>query len=641
MTPFLLPLKRTKAPLTPPHSLITAQTGHNMLTNLITLLLTTTAVAPQLLSPMERARGGDHPRISDPTNAHIFASTKRLIGSLTHAHVTLTINVTTILENFDSACRCFAAANLTKHPRHNSFQRQCHDTTSRFYHILGTLDTGKARQDRTPLAFLGIATALTSALGLYNAFKPNSYVSAAAFEALSLKVEQHAISTEKLAAASEALNRIAQHNSRAVHNARQTIRNNAKADLCYDSLHLTLPTRDDVGDTLQAASKGQLSPRLLTPPGVRGILRNLTQSLTIDYLETPISTAKQFYQLQTRAHLTDGLLYLAVHVPFYRRNTLLDLYRYIPSPMANHLNTGYITIDTDETYIGLSPNKAFYKVLTLAELVSCQEIEDIVICPNDNVLLRREHNTCTSALYFNDLAAIPKHCAISQASEFAATQLNATDYVVFHNTERQLEITCTGFRPPPTTTISFTGPKQIHLPAGCTALSSHLLLLSEAAARFDQRIMLRENTLTPAKIFNTTNENTLTVYETEVRKQPTKITDLIEKSKEILRTWPRITTPESEISTIVAIAALAAALIVATAALILYRHRRNRKKRQLSSFLQQLDNFNPTSNSTDNPILQLLARKFNIPGDTNTLRAFVNRLDATPPSSNINLTSPV
>ena len=602
--------------------------------NIFILFLFFIPTAP-IPTPLEQVRGSDTPKLFRPKNSHIFQAHKRLIGSLVQTHVIFDFDAAQLRRAIDTTCTCFhniPDPNPDQQNRINLFRSRCINLYLTFkQHVDMLTTTPNLPQKRfAATAAIGTISGISSLLGLYNLFAPGpEMVDVNEFKALSSKVDRHGLSLSKINEVLKEINSNQAENSAAAAALLRRVDSNSKLDLCSEKLDTLADLINDATEIIFAAANNKLSPKLFNPDDVIRLLRQLPVQLAQDNLDTPVNSPYLFYSLPaSAAYSSNGTIHIAVHVPFFRRDTMLDLFRYIPTPILDQGRFDHVLITADETFLGISDNKAFYKILTEQEMLSCQINNDVVLCPGDNILHRREHSSCTSALYFNDVAAIQQLCQVASVKlEHITVQLNKTDFLLLHPEAMQLEVTCTGNHNQPTLTSTFSGLRQLHLPAGCTGSTDLAVMTSEVSAQYRGKLLQRENNLTPQVIFNTTDSSLISTITRSIRETPTKISDLIKESEDMLKPWPAQTSPTSEISTAAAIIIISLViLIILLITCCCLRKQRNRRE-QTRRFLNDVDNFRQDDRAVNNPALKAIAKHLRLPTDNFSLSQLLARLD--------------
>ena len=584
-------------------------------------------------TPLEQIRGSDTPKLFKPGNSHIFQSHKRLIGSLVQTHVIFDFDAIKLRHAIDDTCACIhniPNSNPNVKERITLFRSRCVNLYITFQqHVEMLTTTPNIPQKRfAATAAIGTISGISSLLGLYNLFAPGpEMVDVDEFKALSSKVDRHGLSLSKINEVLEEINSIQAENSAAAAALLRRIDSNAKLDLCSEKWEALETLINDATEIIFTAANGKISPKLFNPEDVTRLLRQLPAQLDQDDLDTPVNSPYLFYSLPaSAAYSSNGTVQIAVHVPFYRRDTMLDLFRYIPTPILDHGR--HVLITADETFLGISDNKAFYKILTEQEMLSCQINNDVVLCPGDNILHRREHSSCTSALYFNDIPAIQQLCQVAAVNlQHITVQLNKTDFLLLHPEAMQLEVTCTGNIRQPSLTSTFSGLRQLHLPAGCTGSTDLAVMTSEVSAHYHGKLLQRENNLTPQVMFNTTDSSLISTITRSIRETPTKISDLIKESEDMLKPWPAQTSPTSEISTAAAIIIISLIIIIILIITCCCLKKQRNRREQTRRFLNDVDNFRPDDRAVNNPALKAIAKHLHLPTDNFSLSQLLARLD--------------
>ena len=215
---------------------------------------------------------------------------------------------------------------------------------------------------------------------------------------------------------------------------------------------------------------GQISPFLVNPNLAEQGLNLLESTLGSHGLEASITQLAEFYKLPTSLiAFRTGTVELLVHVPAHRSSTrLLSILQYIPSPikLADHR---YVVPHPAHQILVVSSDKTLFREMDLSELSLCEKEDEIWHCDHANYLQGQDPHSCLQALYLSDPQRVVKSCRVNFVEPAnSLIQLNFNNFLLFHNTPQSLDIECPKKDKKP---VTFSGLRQITLPAGCLATS--------------------------------------------------------------------------------------------------------------------------------------------------------------------------
>ena len=446
------------------------------------------------LSPFAKLRKGALPTVQSTFSDPVFFQQKPMIGNLAYAHLMITIDLNDIQTQAQRTCYCTSNANLLNfatyrdgtHVKHN-FELLAADCTeltdfaSKQTAFLSDLvqSSHHVQKRAVFLAAVGLTVLATSIISAYSAYMVTSLANNQA--SIMIEVDQHNSILTELTEQNEALRQAGILLRSELNDFKQF---SAYATQCTLHVKSQLRQTDRIQAGLHALVQGRISPFIINHETVQANLADLQEKIQPDEYQIAITAIVQFYQLPTSFIVLEKNIVLAfVHVPLHQKNSILKLFKYQPIPQTIANSSTHFTITTDKEYLAINDDLSFMKELSQQELNGCHSTSDYYYCDLNNVLIRPEFGTCTTALYKDDLARIRRHCSISASNSTAITQTTNNNFIVYLPEEHTVTLTCpsdTAWKK----TIKFSGLRQIHLPAGCSANSKFFKLTAQGSLNY-------------------------------------------------------------------------------------------------------------------------------------------------------------
>ena len=257
-----------------------------------------------------------------------------------------------------------------------------------------------------------------------------------------------------------------------------TDRLHSTAEIMFESAFAINDVLDETRRLLEAIERvrsGYFSTDLATPEALAEAVDALKKDalktgrvIAIEnLLDLSLLPASYVYDPDTK------IFYAICHVPFSNRGNVMDLYRFLDTPMifANHSQVfaqiGYL----EQPFIAVSKDTSHYVTLSLADLMDCNKMEHSYYCPN-KATYKRQRPSCLLSLFDNNVADVQRRCPLSVANEMStAIRVEAHLYILVETRRQELTIKC------PNGEIHsewIEGVYQLTLASGCSAYTDHL-----------------------------------------------------------------------------------------------------------------------------------------------------------------------
>ena len=445
-------------------------------------------------SPFAIIRKGVLPSVQKTFTDPVFFQQKPMIGNLAYAHFMITIDLNKIQTQAQRTCGCTSEANLFNfatyrdgsHVKHNFelLTSDCSELTNfakkQTSFLSDVVRTSHHRNKRAILlAVLGLSVLATSIISSYSAYMMMNLADHQT--SIMLEIDQHNSILTELLERNEALRQAGILLRTEMNDYKQFT---AYATQCTLHVKSQLRQIDRIQTGLHALVQGRISPFLINHETVNANLAILQKKIQPDEYQIAITAIVQFYQLPTSFIVLEKNIILAfVHVPLHQTNSILKLFKYQPIPQTIQNSSSHFMITTDKSFLAINDDLSFMKELSQEELNSCHSTSDYYYCDLNNVLIRPEFGTCTTALYKDDLKRIRKHCSIVASNTTSITQTTNNNFIVFLPEEHTVTLTCPAddvWKK----TVKFGGLRQIHLPAGCSANSKFFKITAQGSLNY-------------------------------------------------------------------------------------------------------------------------------------------------------------
>ena len=250
------------------------------------------------------------------------------------------------------------------------------------------------------------------------------------------------------------------------------------AEIMFESAFAINDVLDETRRILEAIERvrsGYFSTDLATPEALANAVDALKKEalktgrvIAIDnLLDLSLLPASYVYDSNAR------IFYAICHVPFSNRGNVMDLYRFLDTPMmfANQSQVfaqiGYL----EQPFIAVSKDTSHYVTLSLADLMDCNKLGQSYYCPN-KAMYKRQRPCCMLSLFDNNVAEVQRRCPLDVANEMStAIRVEAQLYIIVETKRQELTIRC-----PNGVAHSqwIEGVYQLTLASGCSAYTDHV-----------------------------------------------------------------------------------------------------------------------------------------------------------------------
>ena len=245
----------------------------------------------------------------------------------------------------------------------------------------------------------------------------------------------------------------------------------------------------------------RLSPQLINTTILEDGLQALADRAGKQDFQSPVSKLAQLYQLPTSFLGSEtGIVNIFIHVPLVRTGSVLQLYEYLPMPIAIRNSYLSIQVEPETRLLAVNPEKTGMLLLDPETLESCYHIGELYICKNTNYLLRDFAAYCITNLFLGDTDQASKVCTTKvMPQRVVVMQTDAEEFFVFHPETMSLNIDCGSER---IVNLKFKGTKKIHIRPGCYGHNSAYSLVAYKSFSLNFTVLERPNLWRPTKMLS-------------------------------------------------------------------------------------------------------------------------------------------
>ena len=168
-----------------------------------------------------------------------------------------------------------------------------------------------------------------------------------------------------------------------------------------------------IENTFTAAQLHRLHPAMFKHDVLQSIIdHTLATAKSLDYISFA-NKISDLFQLEVsylyQPHTTTFVLML--HIPLVKPDHLLDMFQYLPFPLAHEQANTHSLIPKvgNEDIFAFSSFNAF-KILSRTDLTDCFRLGETHFCKGRNVLQTELEATCLGSIYIQNLNGIRKNC---------------------------------------------------------------------------------------------------------------------------------------------------------------------------------------------------------------------------------------
>lgn len=226
-------------------------------------------------------------------------------------------------------------------------------------------------------------------------------------------------------------------------------------------------------DGLQAVAQHRLSAHLVHMPVVKYYLLKLQERMEQYGYDLGINRPEEVFTLSASYLVYKNMtLDIITHIPAYRREDTLAVYRYVPMPFAIRDKENEVAVlpTLSEQYLALNDDLSVMRILTPDQLEACKKLAGVYYCNNFNFLDRRTTTTCLFNLFMADSKAVRRNCDMEIAPKRdMLMQVAPTNYLYFAAEGQLLTRRCPirGSNQFMRSAEYITGLRRVNVPAGC------------------------------------------------------------------------------------------------------------------------------------------------------------------------------
>ena len=228
---------------------------------------------------------------------------------------------------------------------------------------------------------------------------------------------------------------------------------------------------DQLIDGLDVLLHNRLSRKLVQNNQILPILQEVKRKLSKLNLIPAISHTSEVYHLEC-SHMIykNGTIRAFVHIPAYRKGSLMNLHVYLGSPV--HIGDGhFIHPQPFGTFLSSNTGNTLFRTFTPEEFSFCRQVSGTFYCKNTNWYRKRFQDNCLINLFLGDTERIRDHCpfVITKDTEIL-TQMNHKTFQLFSLKPSVINMQCPGYLTA-TDQTTFSGAIEIYLQPECSAES--------------------------------------------------------------------------------------------------------------------------------------------------------------------------
>ena len=168
----------------------------------------------------------------------------------------------------------------------------------------------------------------------------------------------------------------------------------------------------DVQRGLYSLLKNKLDPALLPFTTMEQALKRASSAALAKGFTTAIENVVDVYQIESN-FVSDGKnIYILTHVPLLKSEKIVDLYRYVATPLLLSNTSEQLAIFPENDVIGINYDRTLYNSFSEATFARCDKLHEFFWCKNKQVLKRITSPSCTSSLFLKKLDDINKMCRL-------------------------------------------------------------------------------------------------------------------------------------------------------------------------------------------------------------------------------------
>ena len=229
-----------------------------------------------------------------------------------------------------------------------------------------------------------------------------------------------------------------------------------------------------LGRGLEELRNGKLSTLLVLPDKLETTLQNFRTKMMQKGFHTVITDVHEIYQCETSFLVfKNNTIRSITHVPMFRQDSLLNVYRYLPLPME--IQGHFIYFQPSNMYIAANQEKTLFRTFSEVAFQNCKVLNDLRYCYTGNSFMKQPLD-CLSSLFELHEHDVIEQCPIRvERPKDIAVQLSYSSAIVYHAAQQEIALSCK-MATPVLSTISFKGFKKFDIPPSCRLESATLLI---------------------------------------------------------------------------------------------------------------------------------------------------------------------
>jgi len=442
--------------------------------------------------------------LSDADMFH-FEPLGRMAGTVGYGHLVFDYNVTEFLDEVDHACSHIRMLWTGKIPKTASQKRRAkiaaalsaecqlflldvHEYRQIWFLPRGATSSysvfsGQSQRPRRQLFILG-ALAGAGIASIFSALFSGGYLAE-----LSSRVDANTGTTISILQKDEVRLTTIEHSekllnssilmlARAEEGMRSDIGLNGALTVTLAAFGTRLSEFRRVFGCLRALTDNKISPQLFNVTVLPVVLHKLQNKLRSREYRLGLDQIPDLFKCQASyVAFENGEIRIFLHIPAYRKDTLMQVYRFLPIPFDLPETQGheYFTMSRPQrNVLAVSEDEADFKLLSDATWASCTHFLGVAYCPNSNLYRKGSAASCLLAVYKKDVTEIHRRCrfSLSPSTDFA---LEVSDHsiILYHAKLTEIRLDC--FLPRRTEKTSFQGLRRVTVPPACRLNGHHFL----------------------------------------------------------------------------------------------------------------------------------------------------------------------
>ena len=104
--------------------------------------------------------------------------------------------------------------------------------------------------------------------------------------------------------------------------------------------------------------------------------------------------------------------FILIHTPLLKSDKIVDIYRYIETPMILANSIRHIAVEPDSSIIAINSDRSLCSTFSLSDISRCNKLHNLFWCPAEQVQRRAAKKSCTFSLYMQRMDEIEDQCQL-------------------------------------------------------------------------------------------------------------------------------------------------------------------------------------------------------------------------------------